>query len=479
MGNDVRDIAGARARRALVSALWSCALLAAAFEAAVGDAACSTTNSFSWDAGVHSSGPSTTNDGSTISNDAGIEDAAPVDGGATGSDAAPATCITPTSPQSCTPPELTALPICKLSQTGCMSATQPTQFAANAIYYEVNSPLWSDNAAKSRAFVLPDGGTIHVKDCEPDAGADALAAECTSPMGIPNGAADTGKWVFPVGTVMIKNFMFDGKLVETRLFMHVDTATANVIQNGTDWVGYNYAWNEAQTEATVVPDARTSVSFNTGTQVVQWNYPNFIDCIGCHSPAVATIGPETDQMNRIVDGGNQIDKFIAMGLFDDTAPTKPYTAPLVEPYANASLGLTGPPAGATLDQEARSYLSANCGFCHRPDVNDQGFDLRYSLSLYQTQICNLAQQNGIPGMTNQTYVEFAPGNYQASAIWIRMNIAVPASDPNEVNDVGRMPSVGSFVVDQQATALVGSWIDSVTSCPGPDGGSDGGPDGGE
>ena len=58
----------------------------------------------------------------------------------------------------------------------------------------------------------------------------------------------------------------------------------------------------------------------------------------------------------------------------------------------------------------------------------------------------------------------------ASALWIRMNIAVPASDPNEQTDVGRMPSVGSFVVDQQAVSLVGSWIDSVTSCPGPDGG---------
>ena len=71
------------------------------------------------------------------------------------------------TPQSCTPPETTALPICKLSQTGCMNGTQ---FAANAIYYEVNSPLWSDNAAKSRAFVIPDGGLIHVKDCDADAG---------------------------------------------------------------------------------------------------------------------------------------------------------------------------------------------------------------------------------------------------------------------------------------------------------------------
>jgi len=268
--------------------------------------------------------------------------------------------------------------------------------------------------------------------------------------------------------------VFDGKIVETRLFMHVDAATANLIQNGSDWVGYNYAWNEAQTEATVVPDARTTVPFNTGTQTVQWNYPNFIDCIGCHSPAVSTIGPETDQMNRIVDGGNQIDKFVAMGLFDDTAPQKPYATALVEPYANSALGLSGPPAGATTEQEARSYLSANCGFCHRPDVNWQGFDLRYPLSFSETGVCNLVQQNGIPGMTNQTYVEFAPGNHAASAIWIRMNIAVPASDPEEVNDVGRMPSVGSFIVDQQATGLVGSWIDSVTSCPG-DGGADGAP----
>ena len=77
--------------------------------------------------------------------------------------------------------------------------------------YEVNSPLWSDSATKTRAFVLPAGGKIHVKNCT------------TNPTECPQGAADDGKWVFPVGTVMIKNFMFDGKLVETRLFMHLTT----------------------------------------------------------------------------------------------------------------------------------------------------------------------------------------------------------------------------------------------------------------
>jgi len=382
-----------------------------------------------------------------------------------GADAGPvATCITPTTPASCAAPIGTALPICKLSLTGCMDAQDLTKVTARAVTYEVNSPLWSDNAAKARAFVLPAGGTIHVKNCQPDADSASLA-ECVSPMGIPNGPADTGRWVFPVGTVMIKSFLFDGKLVETRLLMRVDAATAAVIQNGTDWVGYNYAWNEAQTEATIVPNARTAVQFATGTQTVTWNYPSFIDCVGCHNPAVGTLGPETAQMNRTVNGNNQIDAFVAMGLFDNTAPIKPYGEPLVEPYANAALGLQGPGAGATVEQAARSYLSANCGFCHRPDVNDQGFDLRYSLSLFDTRICNHMQQNGIPGMTDRVLVDLKPGDHAASSTWLRMNIAVPADDPDETIDVGRMPPVASFVVDPQATALISAWIDSLSSCP--------------
>src|ERR1700722_662456 len=317
----------------------SAALLVAALGAACSHSNGSSPNS---DAGAADgmTGPSG-NDGQAPVGDGG-SDAAPL---STDDDAALApTCFTPPATQRCVPPEMSALPVCKLSQTGCMDPDAPTRFASNAIYYEVNSPLWSDDAAKSRAFVMPDGGPIHVKNCMPDAGAPALA-ECMS-GGVSGGPADTGKWVFPVGTVMIKNFIFAGKLVETRLFMHVDAATAALIGNGTDWVGYNYAWNEAQTEATGVPDQRVTVTFDAGSETVVWNYPNFLDCIACHSAAVGTIGPETDQMNRVVDGGNQIDTFEARGLFDDTAPRKPYAAALVEPYANVALGLEGPPDGS-------------------------------------------------------------------------------------------------------------------------------------
>jgi hypothetical protein len=98
-------------------------------------------------------------------------------------------------------------------------------------------------------------------------------------------------------------------------------------------------------------------------------------------------------------------------------------------------------------------------------VNDQGFDLRASLSLPQTKICGSTQQNGIPGMTDQTLLNFAPGDHAASAMWIRMNIPMSTTDPNDGVDVGRMPPASSFVVDPQARDLIASWIDSVKQCP--------------
>jgi cytochrome c551/c552 len=371
------------------------------------------------------------------------------DGGA-GSDATDAgtgICVTPATPGTCTP---LATPICKLSLTGCMDPPHVTQFVSRAIPYQVNSPLWSDNAAKTRAFVLPAGGKIHIKDCTSATSTDSCNA----------GPADTGKWVFPVGTVFIKNFMFDGKLVETRLFMHADAATAAQIDNGGEWVGYNYAWNEAQTEATLVPNQRVAETFDTGMRTVTWNFPHWGDCTTCHTPGVDTLGPETDQLNRVVSGANQLDTFATMKLFD-VPPAKPYPAALLEPYANAALGLTGPPAGQT-EAAARSYLHANCGYCHRPDVNDVGFDLRFGVSLKDTGMCNLMAQKPATGVTDSTKI-FAPGSHTNSALWIRVQEQVVAGEDPQASY--RMPQIASYVVDTGAAALLAAWIDATKSCP--------------
>jgi hypothetical protein len=316
-----------------------------------------------------------------------------------------------------------------------MDATNPTQFAANVIPYEVNSPLWSDSAFKTRGFVLPAGGKIHVKDCA------ANPDECR------RGPADTGKWVLPVGSVMVKSFMFDGKLVETRLLVHADAY---------NWYGYTYQWNEAQTEATVVPDARAEVMFHTGADagVVDWHYPSRTDCGDCHTqPAGGTLGPETQQLNRVVGGMNQIDRFAGMGLFDAPVP-KPYEKALVTPYAGQA---GSPPAGATLDERARSYLHANCAHCHRPDADMNAFDLRAGVSLHDSMMCNAPLTMGDVGVPDA--VVLAPGQPMKSSIWLRMNA------PIGMYMNLHMPRIANFQFDTEGLQLISDWIKSVKSCP--------------
>ena len=349
--------------------------------------------------------------------------------GAAGTDATGAAGAGP-----CAPPDNIYSPIDKLSKTGCMDPTTLTKFISRAVPYEVNSPLWSDGATKTRAFVLPAGMKIHVLDCAANPG------EC------PQGPADTGKWVFPVGSVMIKNFMFDGKFVETRLFMHVDA---------TSWVGYGYEWNEAQTEAMIAPtDRDLNKAFDTGTHTVTWNYPSRADCIKCHDPkGGSTLGPETAQMNRMVGAANQIDTFTTMGLFE-TPPAKPYKAALFPPYPGQS---GAPPQSATLDQLARSYMHANCAFCHRPQGQYPNFDLRYDTALADRALCNAMAKKPIMTAAGMATILFVPGDHANSAMWQRAHELDP--------DKGRMPQIGSYVVDTAGVQLIADWIDSIKACP--------------
>jgi uncharacterized repeat protein (TIGR03806 family) len=333
------------------------------------------------------------------------------------------------APGECTPPVDIDAPIEKLSLTGCMSQTDTTKFADRVIPYEVNSPLWSDSADKQRGFVIPAGKTIHVKDCV------ATPAECVD-------SADTGKWVFPVGTVLLKNFLFNSKLVETRLFVRHDEQT---------WVGYSYQWDAAQTDATVVPDERRRIMFDSGAGMVSWTYPNRTDCMKCHNAAGGfSLGPETRQLNRMVGTSNQIDAFKAKNLFD-APPSAPYQAALVDP-----LGST-PADDTARDQQARSYMHANCAFCHRPDNLDLGaltIDLRLDKTLKQTNLCNADPVKGDQGVPTAKLL--TPNDPEQSITWLRMKA---------MEDEGRMPQIGTYQVHTAAVTLIGDWIKSIKACP--------------
>jgi uncharacterized repeat protein (TIGR03806 family) len=344
--------------------------------------------------------------------------------------------------QTCVPPANKDMPPEKLSQTGCVNPADPKALAASVVPYEVNSPLWSDGADKQRGLALPTGGKIHVKNCT------ANPTECPGARDV----ADDGKWVMPVGTVLVKSFLFDGKFVETRLFVRYDATT---------WAGFTYKWDEAQTDATLVWTERDEVMFKTGQRTVHWYYPARRDCVKCHLPeANDSLGTETQQMNRVVDGMNQIDRLAAMGAFE-TAPAKPYKAALVAPVPSQS---GSPPANATVEQRVTSYLHANCGFCHRPkdDVDctsEPCFDARFGLAFGSRMMCNVTPSKNDFGIVGAAIL--SPGSPAKSIMSFRMH--QPPDD--DVEKHGRMPPLASYVIDQPAVDLVNSWITSITACP--------------
>lgn len=290
-----------------------------------------------------------------------------------------------------------------LSATGCFNPADPKQPVAAMIPYDLNAALWSDGAGKDRFFAIPDGTTITVN-------------------------AD-GDFDFPNGTVTVKTFWLGGKRVETRLFMRH--------QDGT-WAGYSYEWNDQETEATLLPGAKSRV---VGTQT--WHYPSRAQCMSCHtSSAGRTLGPELAQLNRTITYPtgrvrNQLTTLEGLGFLSAALPATPPR--LEDPFG------TGP-----LEDRARAYLHANCSGCHRLGAR---MDFRWQLTFQQTNTCDVMPQGGDLGITGARLI--APGAPAMSLVSVRMHAL----------NAWRMPVLGTTVVDTQGTALIDQWISSLTVCP--------------
>lgn len=296
-----------------------------------------------------------------------------------------------------------------LSDHPCFANTATHRPGPGVIPYSVNNALWSDGAEKRRFIALPDNTSIDV---------DA-----------------TGDLLFPVGSVLIKQFEHNGKPVETRFLMH----------HASGWSGYSYEWNNDGSDATLSTTAHAKIIDDEYTHL----FPSTSQCFQCHKIAGNfALGLELTQLDRTHDyedsgiSSNQLDTWQHMGLFG--AAGLAYTSnPL--PALN---DLT-----ATTEQRARAYLHSNCSGCHRLNGFPGHFDLRYSLSLADTGICNTQPKAGDLGITGAKLL--VPGNAALSLIYQRMNR----------RGEYQMPPLASAVVDDAAVAVVGEWIDGLSGCP--------------
>ena len=298
-----------------------------------------------------------------------------------------------------------------LSATGCVDPASPTVMAEGVLPYDINSAYWTDGAAKARWMALPDKTSIELDE--------------------------DGAFLFPPGTVLIKEFSLFGKRVETRLFARHESG---------DWAGYSYAWNEDETAAELVQAAGLQIELNGQSYTI----PSRSQCMACHTEAAGrALGPEVRQLNRELTypatgrTANQLTTLDVIGLLD---------RPLADVPENLEALAAINDASASFTDRALSYLHSNCSSCHRPDGGGRGpADLRYQ-PLEQMNICDVAPEVSDLGIEDARLL--APGDPQRSIISVRLGLLGP----------GAMPPIGKNLVDINAAAIVEEYITSVSEC---------------
>jgi uncharacterized repeat protein (TIGR03806 family) len=312
-----------------------------------------------------------------------------------------------------------------LSQTGLFTSLTEMKPSPGLVPYDVNTPLWSDGAAKQRWIVLPPGGEI--------------------------GFSPTGEWSFPPGTIFVKHFEL--AVDETRLGRRKRLETRLLVVDASGYgYGATYRWRPNHSDADLLADsAREPITIHSsaGNRVQTWYYPSRADCLTCHTRAARfVLGVKTRQLNRDFIypetgiGDNQLRAWSYLAMFDralDENSLRHYSRLAAVDDLHASL-----------EQRARSYLDANCAHCHRPgNTVRAAFDARYDTPLAELNLLNRPTVSDSLSIKDPRVV--APGDLSRSMLTLRLMRS----------DNYRMPPLATSVNDQAAIAVLEAWVKSL------------------
>jgi uncharacterized repeat protein (TIGR03806 family) len=306
-----------------------------------------------------------------------------------------------------------------LSATGAFTDVSLLTPAAGVVSYEPNVSFWSDFAKKRRWFALPNAiGTF--------------------------GITVEGPWLLPTGAVWVKHF--DLELTRGNPSTSRRIETRFLIKSADGVYGLTYRWNDAQTDAALVPDEGADQNFtvveNGVARTQTWRFPSRADCLTCHTRAGGyALSFNTRQLNRdhAFSGGNaNIIAALAQAGYLNT-PTPPASSVLP---ALAAADDTSKP----LEHRARSYLDVNCAQCHQPGGTALGsWDARASTPLLLSQIVNGILIDNGGDAANRVAV---PGDPAHSRLLQRMQYRGP----------GQMPPIATNERDLAGESLLTQWI---------------------
>ena len=322
--------------------------------------------------------------------------------------------------------DLTAVPFNTLSEYGFFDGAMANLIPNEGVLeYSLINKLFSDYSIKKRFIWMPNGVSATYDD-------------------------DDKLLVFPVGTIIIKNFFYDNVLPQnTRQILE----TRLLINTSNGWEFADYVWNEAQTEATYSLDGSNvdiMWELNGETRSVNYRIPNETECQTCHKTGDTSIpiGPKPQNLNMpytYTDGttANQLDRWIQEG-FLQSAP------------ANVSTLIDWQDTSAPLKDRVRNYFEVNCAHCHIDDghCSYRPIRLDYTSSLIDENlgVCVEPDEDLGNGLTHI----IRPGNIERSTLFFRLNTTA-----EEV----RMPLLGRTLIHEEAVTLLEEFINNIdTEC---------------
>ena len=298
--------------------------------------------------------------------------------------------------------------------TGTLSALRPNK---GVVPYDLNTPLFSDYASKTRFVRMPQGTAAKYK-------------------------AD-GAFDFPEGTVLSKTFAYPGRIIETRL----------LVRGEAGWTPLPYVWNAEQTEA-FLEVAADGVRVSSGTLTIDYVIPNVNQCKECHEQAKVgqPLGPKAANLNKDFEYAtgreNQLTYWTRAGILTGAPAAK----------SVARLAVWDDPKSGSTPERALAYLEANCAHCHNPQGAASTSGLYLNASQTETMrlgVCKVPVSAGL-GSGNLRF-DVVPGEPEQSILYYRMNSIVPKV---------MMPELGRTVIHREGVQLIREWLKGMPSaCP--------------
>ncbi|MEK7952316.1 LamG-like jellyroll fold domain-containing protein [Luteolibacter soli] len=226
------------------------------------------------------------------------------------------------------------------------------------------------------------------------------------------------------------------------------------------WSSDGFTWAEYQRTTLDLPDQvyfglavtahtaspTTVAKFHVDTRRQPWYFPSRQDCLRCHNPqSGGVLGPSTRQFNREMLFPNgvtdqQLSAWSHVGLFDHGPEDAELPGLQKLSHHNDT--------SASLQERARSYLDANCSYCHRPNGVHALWDARY-LTPFQDQGIYYGPVLNSLGNPNARVV--VPQSLNDSILHHRISIT----------GENQMPPLGRNMVDKDGVAMLEAWINSL------------------